>query len=118
MSDQGFGRSDLPGCRTFFVEIADQADADSVFVDLVTTCVAAMDALFLARPSLGNLDLAIAAAGSVADHEMIAAAIQAEDLTVFGVDLFIVAAVRGAVMENDVPPGAVGLVGVDQIVGA
>src|SRR5262249_48094582 len=116
VGDQRLGGSDLAGRRGLFVQIADQADADSIFVDVVTAGVAAVNALFLAGPSLGDFDLSVAAAIAVADHEMVAAAIQSENLAVFRVDLVIVATGCGAMMKNDVPPGAVGLVGVDQLV--
>ena len=118
MGDQRFGRGDLPGRRGLLVEIADQADADSVFVNVVRAGVAAMNALFLVGPALGDFDLTVAAAVSVADHEVISATVDSQDLAVFGVDLVVVTAGCRAVVQDDVPPGPVGLVGVDQLVGA
>ena len=79
--------------------------------------VAAVHALFLVRPALGDFDLTVAAAVSVADHEVIAAAVEAQDLAVFRVDLVIVTACGGTVVQHDVLPGPVGLVGIDQLVG-
>ena len=100
------------------VEVADQADSDSVFVDVVALGVAAMNALFLVGPcQLGDFNLTVAAAVSVADDEMVAAAVDSQDLAMLGVDLVVASARGGAVMEHDVPPGPVGLVGVDQLVG-
>ena len=91
IGDQGLGRGDLPGGRRLLVEVADQADADAVFVDVVGAGVAAVDALLLVGPALGDLDLAVGAAGAVADHEVVAAAVAAQDLAVLAVDLVVVA---------------------------
>ena len=75
VGDKRLGRGDLPRRRRLLVEVADQADADAVFVDVVGAGVAAVDALLLIGPALGDLDLAVGAAGAVADHEVIAAAV-------------------------------------------
>ena len=118
VGDQGLGRGDLTRRRRLLVEIAHQADADPVFVDVVSAGVATVNTLLLVGPALGDLDLAVAAAGAVADHEVVAAAVEAEDLAMLAVDLVVVAAGRGTVMEDDVLPGPVGLVGIDELIGA
>ncbi len=86
-----------------------------------TSCVRALrhvSPLLLVGPALGDLDLAVAAAGAVADHEVVAAAVESQDLAVLAVDLVVVAAGRRTVMEDDVPPGPVGLVGIQELIGA
>ncbi len=117
MSNERLGRGDLAGGWRLFVEITDQADADSIFVDVVRAGVAAVHPLLLVVPPLSDFDLAVAAAVAVADDEVVAAAVDSEDLAVLGVDLVVAAARGGTVMQHDIPPGPIGLVGVDQLVG-
>src|SRR5262249_7092748 len=116
--DQGLSSGDLPGCRRFLVEVADRANSDSIFLDVVGASVPAMNTLFLIGPALGDLDLAVRAAVAVADHEMVSAAIQTEDLAVFSVDLVIASTCGCAVVQHDVAPRPVGLGWIDQLVGA
>ena len=116
VGDERLGGGDLAGRRRLLIEVADQADADAVLVDVVGAGVAAMDALLLVVPPLGDLDLAVAAAVAVADDEVVAAAVVAEELAVLAVDLVVVARCRGAVVQDDVAPGTVGLVGIEELV--
>ncbi len=119
----GSGRRRAPGSRRSAGESAvagrsrRQADADPVFVDVVGAGVAAVGALLLVVPALGDLDLTVAAPGAVADHEVVAAAVVAQDLAVLAVDLVVVAAGRGAVVQDDVLPRSVGLVGIEELIG-
>jgi hypothetical protein len=117
MSHERLGRGDLAGSGGLFVEITDQADADAIFVDVVRAGVAAVHALLLVVPPLSNFDLAVAAAVAVTDDKVVAAAVDSQDLAVLGVDLVVAAAWCGAVMQHDISPGPIGLVGVNQFVG-
>src|SRR5262249_6761939 len=116
-ADQGLGRRDLPRRGGLPVQVADQADPDPVFVDVVAAGIPAVHALLLVIPALRDLDLAVAATLPVADHEVIAAAVITQDLAVLAIDLIDIAAGRGAMVEHDVPPGPISLVGVEELVG-
>ena len=118
VSDEGLGRGHLAGRGGFLVQVSHEADADAVLVDLRVLGVPAVDAVLLVDPPLGDLDLAVVRARAVADHEVIAAAVVAQDLAVLGVDLVVVARGIRAVVEDDVLPGAVGLVGIEELVAA
>src|SRR5208283_1143133 len=90
VSDQCLGRGDLPGCGGLLVQVADETDADAVLVDLRILGIAAVHSVPLVDPSLRDLDLAILTARAVADHEVVTAAIIAQNLTVLMVDLVVV----------------------------
>ena len=112
------GRGDLSRRRRLAVHVPDQADPDSVFIDIVSASVAAMDALLLVIPPPGDFDDAVTAAVAVPDDEVVSAALEAEELAVLAVDLVIVAAGRRAMVQDDITPGPIGLVGVEQLAGA
>ena len=59
--DQSLCGRDLPRRRRLLIQVAHEADPDPVLVHVVATGIPAMDALFLQVPSLGHLDLAVAA---------------------------------------------------------
>ena len=65
---EGLRRGHLAGRRGLLVQVSHEADADSVLVDLRALRIAAVDAVLLVDPPLGNLDLAVVRARSVADH--------------------------------------------------
>ena len=54
VGDERLRGGDLPGRGRLLIEIADEADADAVLVDVVAAGVAAMDALLLADSSAGR----------------------------------------------------------------
>ncbi len=116
IGDQRLGRGHLPRRRGLLVQVADEADADAVLVDLGVLGVAAVHSMFLVHPPLGDFDLAVFAAGAVADHEVVAAAVVAKHLAVLVIDLVVVAGSVRAVVQNDVLPGAVGLAGIEQLI--
>ena len=116
VGDQGFGRGDLPGRGRLLVQVADEADADAVLVDLRILGIAAVHPVLLVNPTLGNLDLAVITACAVADHEVVTAAIVAQYLAVLMVDLVVVARGVGTVVQDDVLPGPVGLAGIEELV--
>ena len=113
VSDQCLGRGDLPGCGGLLVQIADKTDADAVLVDLRILGIAAVHSVFLVDPALRDLDLAICTARAVADHEVVTAAVVAQNLAVLMVDLVVVARGIGTVVQDDVLPGSVGLAGIE-----
>src|SRR5262245_46479042 len=117
VADQGLRRRDLPRRGRLPVQVADQADPDPVLVDVMAAGIPAVHALFLVIPALGDLDLAVAAPLPVADHEVIAAPVVTQDLAVLAIDLIDIATGRGAMVEHDVPPGPIRLVGVEELVG-
>ena len=63
-------RRDLPRAGATLRKVADQADADSVLVVVVARRLA-VGAVLLLVPARTNLDLTIACAGAVSNHEMI-----------------------------------------------
>ena len=63
-----------------------------------------------------DLDLAIFTARAVADHEVVTAAIVAQNLAVLMVDLVVVARGIGTVVQDDVLPGSVGLAGIEELI--
>src|SRR5262249_44222065 len=105
VGDQGLGRGDLLGCGRCVGEGADQADADAVLVDVGVRRAFAMKPVLLVRPAPGDLDLAVGAAGAVADDEVVAAAVPALDLAMLAVDLLVAPLGLGAVVDYDELPG-------------
>src|SRR5262249_24911675 len=68
-------------------------------------------------PALGDLDLAVGSLAAVADHEVVAAAVPALDLAVLLIDLGVATRGGGAVVEDDVLPGPVGLGREEEVIG-
>src|SRR5271166_4919039 len=60
VSEQNLRRGQLPGRGRLFIQVADEADADAVLVDIRVLGVATMDSVLLVDPALGDLDLAVA----------------------------------------------------------
>ena len=112
VGDQSLGCGELTPGRRLLVKVADQANADSVLIGIVGASVAAVRALLLVIPALGDFDLAVGAAAAVADDEVISAAVDSQKLTVFRVDLVIVAFARSTVVEHNIAPRTISLVGV------
>lgn len=75
-SDQPTKRSHLSLCRTRLIEVADQANAYAVLVDVVARRLTVGPSL-LCMPSMSDFDQSISARGSVSDHEMIAKTVPA-----------------------------------------
>ena len=84
---EGLGGGDLLGGGGGLIEVAHEADPDPVLVDVGGLAVPAMHAVLLVQPAVGDLDLAIRAVRPVADHEVVAAPLEAENLAVVAVDL-------------------------------
>ena len=84
-----------------FLEIADEADTNSVQVDLVPADVAALE---LRLPSRTQLNLAIPGVDAVADDEMVGQSVLHAASPVVAVVDFGVAVLGGAVVPDDVAP--------------
>ena len=116
ISDQNLGGGHLARRRGLLVKVAHEADADPVLINFRALGIAAMDPVLLVNPPLGDLDLAVFRSRSVANHEMVAAAVIAQNLAVLAIDLVIISRGVSAMMQDDILPGPIGLVGIEELV--
>jgi hypothetical protein len=99
-----------------FVEVAHEANSNSIFVNLSILGITAVDAMLLVDPALGDFDLPVARPGPISNHEMVPATIVTQYLSMLGVDLVVVPGGMGAMVQDDVLPRSVSPVGIKEFV--
>lgn len=102
VANQFLTRFELRPCRLIAIEIANQANAESNVVEIITMDVASVD---LPPPAISDFDVAVAGGCAVADHEMIGKTVlHPPDVAMVIIEHRGVALTRPAIVDHDVLP--------------